>query len=118
MKQTTFTEQIKMAYKIKIKKKEKKIPKTREVFVVQGNYGSGWEDVTEETSWYGGKNRLREYRDNVSYPHRLIRRRVPYFKLSKMDEDNNKEEFNAYLERTKKAREERKAREKNYGIQS
>ena len=91
-----------MSFKVKSKTSSiKKTPKTREVFVVQGNYGSGWEDVTEETCWVGGKNRLHEYRENErGYPHRLIARRVPYFKLSKIDEEANAQERKDYLERT------------------
>lgn len=90
-----------MAYKIpSTKVKEKKEPKTREVFVVQGNYGQGWEDVTQETSWVGGKNRLKEYNDNEGmYGHRLISRRVPFFKLSIQEEEQNKKEKEDYFKR-------------------
>lgn len=92
-----------MLYKQSIPK-SRKIPKTREVFVVQGNYGSGWEDVTEETSYFGGKNRLHEYNENESYPHRIIHRRVPFFELSESDKESNKKEWEAY----KKRQEEKK----------
>ena len=52
--------------------------KTRRVFVVQGNYGSRWEDVTEEDVYAEGRARLKEYRENEpQYAHRLITRRVP-----------------------------------------
>jgi hypothetical protein len=61
-----------MAYKIKIPKARK----TKEVFVIQGNYGQGWEDVTEEEKFSEAKARLKEYDENESYPHRRITRRV------------------------------------------
>jgi|WetSurMetagenome_2_1015567.scaffolds.fasta_scaffold25323_2 hypothetical protein len=54
----------------------KKIRKTKEVFVIQGNYGQGWEDVTEEEKFSEAKARLKEYNENESYPHRRITRRV------------------------------------------
>lgn len=47
-------------------------------YVVQGNYGAGWEDVTAEDSWQECRARLREYRENEPhYAHRSVRRRVP-----------------------------------------
>lgn len=62
----------------KFKEEKKKIPKTKEEFVIQGHYGSGWEDVTSEDKWSEAKARLKEYRDNEpQYPHRRITRRVP-----------------------------------------
>lgn len=45
--------------------------------VLQGQYGTRWEDVTEEDSRKEILIRLREYRDNEPYPFRVIRRRVP-----------------------------------------
>jgi hypothetical protein len=59
-------------------KKAPKIPKTKEEFVIQGNYGSGWEDVTSEDKWSEAKARLREYQENEpQYAHRRITRRIP-----------------------------------------
>ena len=50
--------------------------KTKKVFVIQGDYGQGWEDVTEEESYIEAKNRLHEYNENEpQYPHRRIIRR-------------------------------------------
>lgn len=47
-------------------------------WVVQGNYGQGWEDENYETTRVDGKRSLREYRANMpGYAHRLIVRRVP-----------------------------------------
>lgn len=45
------------------------------VYVVQVHYGSGWEDVTEEEIRSEGIQRRKEYRENVRYPVRLIRRK-------------------------------------------
>ena len=51
-------------------------PKTRVDIVVQGNYGSGWEDVTAEEKWTEARQRLKEYNENEPNPHRIITRRV------------------------------------------
>jgi hypothetical protein len=57
--------------------KSKRVPKTRLIWVVQGNYGygHGWEDLTAEGDRKEGLARLREYRENEAAPFRLIRRR-------------------------------------------
>lgn len=56
--------------------KTKRINKWLIVSVVQGNYGGGWEDVTEEETRREGLAQLRTYRENEpQYPHRLISRR-------------------------------------------
>jgi hypothetical protein len=65
-----------MVYKIKIPKKSETI-KRKYVFVIQGNYGQGWEDVTEEESFLEARERLKEYDENEpQYPHRRIMRRI------------------------------------------
>jgi hypothetical protein len=56
----------------------KRVRKTRDVWVVQGNYGygQGWEDVTAEETRDEIKQRLREYRENEpGTPFRVRRRR-------------------------------------------
>ena len=58
--------------------KSKRVPKTKILYVVQGNYGygHGWEDVTAEETSKEAKVRLREYRENErGVPFRMIRRR-------------------------------------------
>lgn len=46
------------------------------IWVTQGNYGSGWEDVTEDDNKYDGLQMLKDYNNNEKqYPHRLIKRR-------------------------------------------
>ena len=51
--------------------------KTKTIYVVQGDYGQGWEDVTEENTRKEAADRLKEYRDNMTeYPHQLITRRI------------------------------------------
>lgn len=57
--------------------KTKCINKWLKEYVVQGNYGHGWEDVTAEETYREARQRLREYRENSSGAHRLITRRVP-----------------------------------------
>ncbi len=51
--------------------------KYMDVYIVQGNYGQGWEDLTAETSWKEAKARLHEYNENeLGYAHRRITRKV------------------------------------------
>lgn len=59
------------------KKIEAKERTTKDVYVVQGNYGQGWEDVYESEDRKDAKDRLKEYNENEKeYSHRLITRRV------------------------------------------
>ena len=51
------------------------IRKTKDVFVVQGNYGYGWNDLTYESSLKEAREQKRAYEDNENYPHRIIKRR-------------------------------------------
>lgn len=54
------------------------VRKTRDIYVVQGNYGygHGWEDLTASSTRIEGKGYLKDYRDNESgTPFRLIKRR-------------------------------------------
>jgi len=49
--------------------------KTQLYYVVQGQYGYGWEDVTAEESLKEGNARLKEYQENEPMTaHRIIRR--------------------------------------------
>ena len=67
---------------------EARVGKTKEVKVLQGNYGYGWDDLIEyDISDFNGdilamnkeiNNDLRDYRENEKdAPHRVITRRVP-----------------------------------------
>lgn len=49
---------------------------SRKAFIVQGNYGYGWEDLTEEETRKAGREMLKIYSENYPSPHRLIVRRV------------------------------------------
>jgi hypothetical protein len=52
-------------------------PARKYINVIQGNYGSGWEDVTEEDKYFDAEQRLKEYRENEpQYAHRRIVRKV------------------------------------------
>ena len=51
-------------------------PKFITAFIIQGNYGQGWEDETEESNIKDAKAQLRTYRENSQYPCRLVRRKV------------------------------------------
>ena len=53
------------------------------IFVVQGAYGSGWEDLTAETSPKSARAQVRVYDENErGFPHRFIKRTV-------LRDDNN-----------------------------
>ncbi len=50
---------------------------TQDEYIVQGNYGQGWEDLTAENTYKEIKDRLKEYNENErEYPHRWIKRRI------------------------------------------
>lgn len=51
-------------------------PKTELLYVVQGNYGHGWEDLTASTDCKEARANLRDYRQNDPAPTRLIKRRA------------------------------------------
>ncbi len=47
------------------------------LYVVQGHYGYGWEDLTASEDYKEMRDDLRAYRENEpAYPHRIIKRRV------------------------------------------
>lgn len=51
--------------------------KTTDEYIVQGNYGYGWDDLTTEVSMKGAKAMRRTYDENEkSVAHRIIKRRV------------------------------------------
>ena len=51
--------------------------KWMQIYVVQGNYGQGWEDLTTSLDAKEAKQTLKEYRENDNYgTHRRITRRV------------------------------------------
>jgi len=50
--------------------------KTVDMWFVQGNYGSGWEDLTAHTTRFEAEDELKVYDANESYPHRKISRRI------------------------------------------
>ena len=52
--------------------------RTRKEYIVQGNYGYGWDDLTASDSYGEAKQDLKDYRENEkNATHRLITRRVP-----------------------------------------
>ncbi len=46
-----------------------------QVYVIQQNFGDGWEDVTAEETREAGIQSRKDYRENTNYPTRLIRRK-------------------------------------------
>lgn len=58
------------------KKKNPRVSKTEVIYVLQGHYGYGWEDLTAETSRKEINARAKEYRSNAPGAYRVISRRV------------------------------------------
>lgn len=54
-----------------------RVPKTVEQYVLQGNYGYGWDDLTYHDDMRDAKQTQREYIENEHIPTRIIKRRVP-----------------------------------------
>lgn len=51
--------------------------KTTDEYIVQGNYGNGWDDLTTEVSKEDAKATRRTYDENEKcVAHRIIKRRV------------------------------------------
>ena len=46
----------------------------KRTFILQGNYGQGWEDLTAESSRREINVRLREYRENEGKTYRVVSR--------------------------------------------
>lgn len=53
----------------------KKIPKYLELYVIQGHYGQGWEDLTQAYSHKEARADKKAYEDNTRTAVRLITRR-------------------------------------------
>jgi len=49
--------------------------KKKTIFVLQGTYGHGWEDLTAEETRAEIRQRLKEYRENEGGNYRIITRR-------------------------------------------
>ena len=50
------------------------IAMAKRTFILQGNYGQGWEDLTAELSRREINVRLREYRENEGGTYRVVSR--------------------------------------------
>lgn len=51
------------------------IRKTRDIFILEQNYGYGWEYVLEEDNRKDILQRKREYIENTNYPTRILKKR-------------------------------------------
>ena len=51
------------------------IRKTKDIYEIQVNYGYGWDVETTEENYSDAKEQLKCYRDNVSYPVRIVKKR-------------------------------------------
>lgn len=61
---------------VAVRKSTKKKPKYQYLWILQGNYGHGWEDLTAETTFTEITKRLKEYKENEGGRYRRIKRRV------------------------------------------
>ena len=53
------------------------IRKTRDAYLVVGDYGSGYEEVMEEETMKDARQMLKDYRENVpQYPHKIVVKRI------------------------------------------
>ena len=50
--------------------------KTYDEWEIQGNHGYGWECETTEDTLKDAKIQAKCYRDNVSYPIRIVKKRI------------------------------------------
>ena len=53
--------------------------KTSDSYVLQGNYGHGWEDLTAENTLAEIRQRRKEYRENEGGEYRITKRRLQAF---------------------------------------
>ena len=53
------------------------VRKTEDEYEIQGNNGYGWECETVEETLRAAREQARCYRDNVNYPIRIVKKRVP-----------------------------------------
>ena len=53
--------------------------KTSDTYVLQGNYGHGWEDLTAENTLAEIRQRRKEYRENEGGEYRITKRRLHLF---------------------------------------
>ena len=53
------------------------IRKTTDIYIIQGYYSLGWEDLTIEENLIDGIRCLKDYNENeISFPHRMIKKRI------------------------------------------
>ena len=77
----------------------KRVNKYLYLYIVQGNYGDGWEDVTAADNWKEALGYLKDYRDNEAFfPHRMIQRRElnPEYKETTSERTESPSEIPAY----------------------
>jgi hypothetical protein len=53
-----------------------RVPKQITEYVLQGNYGYGWDDLTYHDSYQSAKDDEKAYRENENIPLRIIERKV------------------------------------------
>lgn len=74
----SFADHKKYSYlEYSITEKPPRAKKYEYLFVLQGHYGQGWEDLTASEERQEVRQNLKEYRDNEGGAYRIIRRREP-----------------------------------------
>lgn len=51
------------------------IRKTKDIYILQGNYGYGWDDLTIESTYKEAKEQKATYDHNENIAHRIIKKR-------------------------------------------
>lgn len=54
----------------------KYIRKTKDVYILMGNWGYGWDEILTENTWKDIRTRLKEYRENDnSAAYKIVKKR-------------------------------------------
>lgn len=73
-----------------------KINKWLYQYVVQGNYGYGWDDLVTHNNRIDALNDYKWYKQNEQYPHRIIKRRTLNKDYKLLEEANEQVELTRY----------------------
>lgn len=51
--------------------------KTKDIYILMSNYGYGWEEELTEKTREQARQTLKEYRQNTTAQHKIIKKRIP-----------------------------------------
>ena len=57
------------------KPKSKYQRKTKDVYILMGNYGYGWDELIKYDNYSEAKKELVVYNENERFPHKIIKKR-------------------------------------------